>query len=61
MEKVTNLTAKISAVILALIQAFAGFGELPSWADAQGVNLLSSAVLSVAAVVIHVIGKPPAA
>lgn len=53
----TPLQAKagvISALLLAIINALAGFGVvMPAGVDAQGVALLNSAILSVGALVAH--------
>ena len=45
----------VSALIIALVNALAGFGVLPL--DQTGVALLNTAASSVAALVLHLIGQ----
>lgn len=59
MSNLQNITAKITVALLAIIQVLSGLQiGLPAWADAQGVNLLSAAILAVGLVVQHVANKP---
>jgi fumarate reductase subunit D len=45
----------ISAVIIAVVNALAGFGVIPL--DAQGSALLNTAASAIAALVLHLIGR----
>jgi fumarate reductase subunit D len=45
----------ISAVVIALVNALAGFGVLPL--DQTGVALLNTAASAIAAFVLHLIGR----
>jgi hypothetical protein len=47
----------ISAVIVAVVNALSGLGVIPL--DAQGAALVNTAASSVAALVLHMVGRKP--
>ena len=61
MENISNLVSRIGVAILTIINALSGAGlVLPDYVSAEGVNVLSAAVLAVAAAVVYFTKKPEA-
>jgi hypothetical protein len=57
-DSIQSKAGIVSTVLLAILNGLAGFGiVLPTGFDAQGVALTNAAILSVGALVIHLLGK----
>jgi hypothetical protein len=59
METIQSKAGIVSTVLLAILNAIAGFGiVLPTGFDAQGVALVNAAALAIGAAVLHFVKKP---